>query len=65
MIGRILDYNREFVENEEYHEYTATKYPRMKTAVISCMDARLVHLLPAALGLDAGTWSSSRTPADA
>ena len=50
MIGRILDYNREFVENEEYHEYTATKYPRMKTAVISCMDARLVHLLPAALG---------------
>ena len=54
MIGRILDYNREFVENEEYHEYTATKYPRMKTAVISCMDARLVHLLPAALGLDDG-----------
>lgn len=54
MIGRILGYNSEFVENGEYHEYTATKYPRMKTAVISCMDARLVHLLPAALGLDDG-----------
>ena len=54
MIDRILSYNREFVENEEYHEYTATKYPRFKTAIISCMDARLVHLLPAALGLDDG-----------
>lgn len=54
MIDRILSYNREFVENEEYHEYKATKYPRMKTAIISCMDARLVHLLPAALGLDDG-----------
>ena len=54
MIDRILSYNREFVDNEEYHEYTATKYPRFKTAIISCMDARLVHLLPAALGLEDG-----------
>lgn len=54
MIDRIIGYNREFVDNEEYHEYTATKYPRMRTAIISCMDARLVHLLPAALGLEDG-----------
>ncbi len=54
MIDAILEHNREFVENEGYREYTATKYPRFKTAVISCMDARLVHLLPAALGLEDG-----------
>ncbi|MDO5862016.1 MAG: carbonic anhydrase [Thermoplasmata archaeon] len=54
MIDRILERNREFVDSGSYLDYTATKYPKFKTAVISCMDARLVHMLPAALGLEDG-----------
>lgn len=54
MIDRILERNREFVDSGQYLDYTATKYPVFKTAVISCMDARLVHMLPAALGLEDG-----------
>lgn len=54
MIDRILERNRKFVESKSYHEYTATKIPKFKTALVSCMDARLVHLLPAALGLEDG-----------
>ena len=54
MIGTILERNRSFVERSGHAEFGATKHPSMKTALISCMDARLVHLLPAALGLRDG-----------
>lgn len=54
MIDTILERNRLFLEGEGHRGFGATKYPRLKTAIISCMDARLVHLLPAALGLEDG-----------
>lgn len=54
MIDPILERNRAFIDSEGHRRYCATKFPRLKTAVISCMDARLVHLLPAALGLKDG-----------
>lgn len=47
-------HNREFVESGEYKKYQAEKYPRKKTAIVSCMDTRLVELLPAALGIKNG-----------
>ena len=53
-INDILQFNKEFVEKEEYKNYKASKYPTKKIAILSCMDARLTLLLPAALGLKNG-----------
>lgn len=54
MINEILQYNREFVEREAYAPFLTSKYPDKKLAILSCMDARLTELLPAALGLHNG-----------
>lgn len=54
MIEEILKYNREFVKNGEYRQYTTSKYPDKRIAIVTCMDTRLIHLLPAALGLKNG-----------
>ena len=54
MIDEILAYNKEFVEKKLYEQYTTSKYPDKKIAVLTCMDTRLVELLPAALGLRNG-----------
>lgn len=54
MIDEILARNREFTERGGRGGFRASKYPRMRAAIVSCMDARLVHLLPAALGLEDG-----------
>ena len=54
MIEEILEYNREFVEREGYREFVTSKYPDKKIAIVTCMDTRLVQLLPAALGLKNG-----------
>ena len=37
-----------------YEKYITTKYPDKKIAIVTCMDTRLVELLPAALGLKNG-----------
>lgn len=54
MIEEILRYNREFVDNEEFRKYETSKYPDKKIAIVTCMDTRLVELLPAALGIKNG-----------
>lgn len=54
MIDEILAYNKEFVEKKLYEQYTTSKYPDKKIAILTCMDTRLVELLPAALGLKNG-----------
>ncbi|MDE5844627.1 MAG: carbonic anhydrase [Muribaculaceae bacterium] len=54
MIDEILKYNREFVEKGEYRQYATSKYPDKRIAIVTCMDTRLIHLLPAALGLKNG-----------
>lgn len=54
MIDEILRYNREFVEKEEYRAYETSKYPDKRIAIVTCMDTRLTHLLPAALGIKNG-----------
>ncbi|MDR0449141.1 MAG: carbonic anhydrase [Rickettsiales bacterium] len=53
-IAQILEYNKKFVADKEYEKYSATKFPDKKIAIVSCMDARLTELLPAALGLRNG-----------
>lgn len=54
MTEELLKYNESFVKNGAYKQYAAEKYPRKKIAVLTCMDARLVELLPAALGIKNG-----------
>ena len=54
MIDEILAYNKKFVEEKAYEKYVASKYPNKKIAILTCMDTRLVELLPAALGLKNG-----------
>lgn len=54
MIDDIIAYNKNFVEEKEYEKYTSSKYPNKKIAILTCMDTRLVELLPAALGMKNG-----------
>ena len=54
MINEILRHNEEFVAKEAYKPYITSKYPDKKIAIVTCMDTRLVELLPAALGIKNG-----------
>lgn len=54
MIDEILRYNRQFVAEKQYEKYVTSKFPDKKIAIVTCMDTRLVELLPAALGLRNG-----------
>lgn len=54
MIDEIIRHNREFVASEGYRRYQTSKYPDKRIAIVTCMDTRLVELLPAALGIRNG-----------
>lgn len=54
MIKEILDHNRKFVEDRGYERFMTDKYPNKRIAIVTCMDTRLVELLPAALGIKNG-----------
>jgi len=54
IINEIMEFNKRFVENEEYKSFETSKYPKKKLAVLSCMDTRLTLLLPAAIGVKNG-----------
>lgn len=54
MIEEILKYNDVFVSSGSYKSFATNKYPRKKLAILTCMDTRLVELLPAALGIHNG-----------
>lgn len=54
MLDDILAFNREFVKNKGYEKYITNKFPEKKIAIVTCMDTRLVALLPAALGFKNG-----------
>lgn len=54
MINEMLQYNKEFVANKGYEKFATSKYPDKKIAIVTCMDTRLVELLPAALGIKNG-----------
>ena len=53
-LSEILTYNQHFVETGEYEKYFTNKYPGRELAILSCMDARIIELLPNALGLKNG-----------
>ena len=53
-LSEILAFNRKFVENKQYEQYSTTKYPNKKIVIVTCMDTRLVELLPKAMNLRNG-----------
>jgi carbonic anhydrase len=54
LLNEILDYNEKFVENHEYEKYETTKFPNKRMVILTCMDTRLLELLPKALNLGNG-----------
>ncbi|MCZ2260818.1 beta-class carbonic anhydrase [Sporosarcina sp. G11-34] len=54
LISDIFEYNKQFVENKEYEKYETTKFPNKKVVILTCMDTRLVELLPQAMNLKNG-----------
>lgn len=53
-LHEILEHNRSFVEKGAYEPYRTSKHPDKKLVVLSCMDTRLVELLPKAMNLSNG-----------
>lgn len=54
LLQEILQDNEQFVKKKEYLPYQATKYPSKHMVILTCMDARLVELIPRALNLHNG-----------
>lgn len=54
MIQEILEFNKKFVDEDGARRFATDKYPDKKIAILTCMDTRLVELLPAALGIRNG-----------
>ncbi|MFZ3577792.1 beta-class carbonic anhydrase [Virgibacillus sp. DJP39] len=50
----ILDYNKQFVKNKDYEQYVTTKFPEKKIVILTCMDTRLLEMLPKAMNLENG-----------
>jgi carbonic anhydrase len=51
ILSDILTHNKGFVERKEYEPYRAGELPDKKLVILTCMDNRLVELLPKAMNL--------------
>ncbi|TXC77151.1 carbonic anhydrase [Metabacillus litoralis] len=54
IVDEILVHNVKFVANKEFEKFETTKFPEKKLVILSCMDTRLVELLPQAMNLKNG-----------
>lgn len=54
ILSEIISYNKEFVNEKKYEEYVTTKFPDKKIVILTCMDTRLIELLPKAMNLRNG-----------
>ncbi len=53
-LNEILKFNKSFVEHKMYEPFVTTKFPDKRIVILSCMDTRLVELLPKAMNLRNG-----------
>jgi len=53
-LEEIMEFNHSFVDEKKYIEYQTSKYPDKKIAILTCMDTRLIELLPKSMGLKNG-----------
>lgn len=54
VISEILEHNRKFVTEKRYEALRTDRYPSKGVVVVTCMDTRLVELLPQAMDLRQG-----------
>lgn len=54
ILDEILQYNEEFVREKKYEQYRTNKYPNKRMVILTCMDTRLMELLPRALNVANG-----------
>ncbi|GAA4860802.1 carbonic anhydrase [Paenibacillus vulneris] len=54
LLQEILEYNRSFVEEKKYEPYLTSKFPDKKFVILTCMDTRLIELLPASMNIKNG-----------
>ncbi|KQU63014.1 carbonic anhydrase [Rossellomorea marisflavi] len=54
LLNTILDYNEQFVEEKAYEQYRTTKFPDKRLVILTCMDTRLVELLPKSMNIKNG-----------
>jgi len=54
IMSDILEHNRGFVARKEYEAFQTDRFPNKKLVVLTCMDTRLVELLPQAMNLRNG-----------
>lgn len=54
LLNDIMTFNEQFTKNKEYEKYQTSKFPDKKMAILSCMDTRLVELLPHAMNMRNG-----------
>ncbi|MBP1970519.1 carbonic anhydrase [Virgibacillus natechei] len=53
-LEEMIEYNREFVAGKKYEMYETDTYPNKRMVVFTCMESRLVELLPRALNIQNG-----------
>ncbi|SHE64127.1 carbonic anhydrase [Seinonella peptonophila] len=53
-LNEILEFNQKFVEDETYLSYETDKYPNKRMVIVTCMDTRLIELLPKAMNIKNG-----------
>ncbi|BCB02407.1 beta-class carbonic anhydrase [Bacillus sp. KH172YL63] len=54
LLTNILEYNQQFVQEQSYEEYRTTKFPDKRLVILTCMDTRLVELLPKSMNMKNG-----------
>ena len=54
LIQDILQHNRNFVARKEYEEFATDRFPDKKLVIVTCMDTRLLELLPRAMNVRNG-----------
>ncbi len=54
LIPDILAYNRDFVARKAYETFQTDRFPNKRMVILTCMDTRLVELLPKAMNLRNG-----------
>lgn len=53
-LEEMLSFNKKFVEGKEYEQYKSNSIPNKKMVIFTCMESRLVELLPKALNIHNG-----------
>lgn len=54
ILNDVMTFNKSFVEEKQFEPYITSKFPDKHFVILTCMDTRLVELLPKAMNLRNG-----------